>query len=363
MKCLLHIGMHKTGTTAIQSALQHYDDGDSFYARLGEPNHSIPIVSAISKRQNWEHWHSKGLTEAEIVRKAEAARATLLDQLSRRDRKRIVISGEEISMLPRPDAENLIACIREYCDDITALIYVRDPAEFATSAFQQMVKGGFRTAVRSVHPLYGFRIKKFRDLLGPENLIVRNYARSVLKGGDAVTDFCAVVGLDAARAGPQEPNEAMPADALRWLFLFNQTSPLYQGHPYLGRAYHRLHQTLNAAFRGGAQPPKEVFGDLAVYDECDWLAAEFDISFTPPGDFDASSRDGENRVAQWLADFPPDATTRLLEILSSKGVDVRFRGDRTKLITMLFYLCLRETAVEELSPSSRIARVSRRLFG
>lgn len=43
----LHIGPHKTGSSAIQKALQDYDDGTTRVARLGRPNHSIALTAAF----------------------------------------------------------------------------------------------------------------------------------------------------------------------------------------------------------------------------------------------------------------------------------------------------------------------------
>ena len=46
---ILHIGVHKTGTSSIQNALHRFDDGGTFYAQLGNNNHSA-VMHAIRKR-------------------------------------------------------------------------------------------------------------------------------------------------------------------------------------------------------------------------------------------------------------------------------------------------------------------------
>jgi len=40
---ILHIGIHKTGTTSIQSALMNYNDGETIYASALNENNSIPL--------------------------------------------------------------------------------------------------------------------------------------------------------------------------------------------------------------------------------------------------------------------------------------------------------------------------------
>ena len=49
---LIHIGLHKTGTTAIQQSLKHYRDDTTRYAFFGErfTNHSI-IMKFIFRRK------------------------------------------------------------------------------------------------------------------------------------------------------------------------------------------------------------------------------------------------------------------------------------------------------------------------
>ena len=49
----LHIGTHKTGSTALQRSLATYDDGTTRFARLGTPHHSAPM--AILFRSRPEH--------------------------------------------------------------------------------------------------------------------------------------------------------------------------------------------------------------------------------------------------------------------------------------------------------------------
>ncbi|MEM0978577.1 MAG: hypothetical protein AAGJ34_13665 [Pseudomonadota bacterium] len=48
---ILHIGLHKTGTTAIQHAFSGYDDGTTVYGRFGDPNHGSAIITALTNRR------------------------------------------------------------------------------------------------------------------------------------------------------------------------------------------------------------------------------------------------------------------------------------------------------------------------
>ena len=48
-KCIIHVGMNKTGSTSIQYSLDRFDDDNFLYASLGNsPNHSFPTISLFS---------------------------------------------------------------------------------------------------------------------------------------------------------------------------------------------------------------------------------------------------------------------------------------------------------------------------
>ena len=48
-RCIIHIGMHKTGSTSIQRSLQGYRDDRFQYARLGKTaNHSLAMYSLFA---------------------------------------------------------------------------------------------------------------------------------------------------------------------------------------------------------------------------------------------------------------------------------------------------------------------------
>ena len=48
-RCILHAGMHKTGSTSIQLTFNELDDDSFYYARiLNAPNHSRHIQTAFS---------------------------------------------------------------------------------------------------------------------------------------------------------------------------------------------------------------------------------------------------------------------------------------------------------------------------
>ena len=92
---ILHIGSPKAGSSSIQASLRDFDDGETFYASLGEVNHTLPIIVLFLDDKSKINRKTKKILTA-ITRK-ERYLKKLEGQLSRKDRERIIISGEGIA--------------------------------------------------------------------------------------------------------------------------------------------------------------------------------------------------------------------------------------------------------------------------
>ncbi len=53
--CIIHIGIHKTGSTSIQESLQGFYNDIFYYANLGPSNHSEPIYCLFSENPKRHH--------------------------------------------------------------------------------------------------------------------------------------------------------------------------------------------------------------------------------------------------------------------------------------------------------------------
>ena len=87
-KCILHIGMHKTGTTSIQLSLAELADENFYYARiLGSPGHSLAICSIFaSKQRAQELVESRSKGDGTPEQKIAAARRAITRHMKRQGR-------------------------------------------------------------------------------------------------------------------------------------------------------------------------------------------------------------------------------------------------------------------------------------
>lgn len=153
----------------------------------------------------------------------------LARQVSARKPRLTVLSSE--TLFGVADTDSVLDALRAIFDRVTVLVYVRDPAEFYKSTLDQSIRGGMRLANLPLPgefaPPTRRMLQAYHERLDRQDLIVRNFDRSNLAGGDVVTDFFEqierVAGhpVDAPLLPPRE-NESLPAAATVWLLSLNE---------------------------------------------------------------------------------------------------------------------------------------------
>jgi hypothetical protein len=286
---VLHVGMHKTGSTSIQNSLQGYARSRVRYLDLGPPNHSIPMWVAFSDAPQPEKLglHARlGRSAEDIEAIKQETLARLQKELSKPGIDKFVISGEGITQLSAASLAQLKTFSSRYVDSINVFAYVREPEGFGISEFQQRVKAGYGGyAVRQ--PNYRTTFEKFIDVFGADGFTAKAFSRDALKGGSVVADFCAMWGIPFDPQDEVTMNESLSAPAVRLLHLFNREGEKSIGSPRLIRARQRMIGALSKHFEGRFSPPGKVAAVDA--DDVEWLRKHLGVSV--PGSSDATERE------------------------------------------------------------------------
>ena len=211
MKVLLHIGVWKTGSSAIQIFLGR--NRDALRERgLIWPAHAVrrdghnAIVHSL--REN---------DDARLDRLLGAARA---EARGRRDAT-VVVSSEHLWPLDRRRLKRLAGKLAG--DEVKVLAYIRPQEEMWASLYAQQAKAyritedtplwgdaSFLGKRLVEHGLYfGATMNGFRRIFG--EIDVRRYDRRRLAGGDAVVDFLGAAGLDDLSGLDLSRSEANPS--------------------------------------------------------------------------------------------------------------------------------------------------------
>ena len=101
--CIIHVGMHKTGTTSIQQSLNGYSDDEFYYARLGQgANHSLPMFSLFSPAPEEYRIHrANGIRGKRLKDHIDLLRLDLERSITEANGRSMIISGEAIARLPK----------------------------------------------------------------------------------------------------------------------------------------------------------------------------------------------------------------------------------------------------------------------
>lgn len=275
----LHIGLHKTGSTAIQSAFEGYESRSIRYADFGYQNHSIPFYTIYSgHHQTYHIWKAAGLPADKIEARRLQILGDVTNYLSGNLHKDVIISGEDISVIPQPGAAEFFNFISNFGAKVKVISYVRDPMGFIKSNIQEQIKADvFKNQPEA--PQYRLRLEKFIDFFGKENVIIRNYERSSLKGQDIVSDFSSIVGCDVPRA-PKISNETMSTEAVRIIYLLNKFISAFGEGREMWETRYAFMQRVRDVFPGKFEIPSHLMLKSVNFDDVNWLKSTSGIDYS-----------------------------------------------------------------------------------
>ena len=262
-KLVLHIGTHKTGTTALQNVLQFNND---LLAQSGFEYPDMPVKwenVAFNRNGYWINMAalraigSKSLAQEENIEPcAEACREVLAS-----GDKTLVLSDERL--WHNGTKKGFWQAVRSAAlgigaKDIQIVLYLRRQDLYMESLWAQFVKTGkkcislaeYANSKKSMLVCdYAAGIKRLQKVFGPDAVTVRIYDRSRLLDGDIVADFAAVLGIADASVWRRPAGKDNPSltPSVTLLKLAVNQSELYER---LGK-----HFVANEARKISAQDP------------------------------------------------------------------------------------------------------------
>jgi hypothetical protein len=240
--------MNKTGSSSIQRSLNQFANDQFVYARLGEKrNHSLPIYSLFASRPQ-EHYQHRSASADEIRAHNETIARDLDNAVATAGERTLIISGESISTLPAEDVPSL----RDYFDqkfaEVVIVGYVRPPAGFLASAFQQGVKNGRTTKFDPGRLYRSYRelFEKFDRVFGRERVHLRKFDPAKFPNGCVVQDFCALIGLRFPERSIRRINDSLSRDAVAALYTYVKFGAPYGSETLRGPEGVRLGSTFKS---------------------------------------------------------------------------------------------------------------------
>ena len=260
MRCILHIGTEKTGTTALQTALssqrKYLSSNGVFYAQFPGDLNCRSLAAAFTPLENRDDYKLKwGLMEPE---KFTDWRQKLLGEIrneittAKASCHTYILSSEHFSskIIREADVADLAEYLRTEFEDIRVVCYLRRQDLMATSRINEGLRAGFPQRLfpnvsndGALPPLYDYQtlIKRWAVAFGESAIKLRIFERSKLTGGSIVADFSETqLGVPLKEADQAISNVSLSLTAQMALLMFNQAMGL---EPRLHIAKHRRELT------------------------------------------------------------------------------------------------------------------------
>lgn len=251
-RCILHIGWHKTGSTALQAFLSDCAPAltkAGFHYPSFKANHSDMLVSAVAApdRATYAEYFTPATAGHEGEDRKTAARRILRDLLDPVDDATLVLSGEDLCLLAFDEVRRLHTALNAVYEDITVVAYVRQHADYARSAMQQLLRMGYQAEevmrpgpadllVLGLLPDYARRVEIWRRVCGAENVVLCDYDALVAEGQSIAQHFTDTwlqpglyTQLMQGREATPRINAAVSAPAAYLMQQMNRAQPMLRG--------------------------------------------------------------------------------------------------------------------------------------
>ncbi len=288
----LHIGMEKTGSTALQTVSGKNRDtlmrhGILYPRTAGEINQVKLTLYAAGGPKTLNLRRLAGLVRDDAYKRFKANFAEeLRSEIRASGCSRIHLSNEHLSsrLTSAQQVDRIAAIVCPLADIVKIVVYLRPQAELFLSSYSTAIKAGRTTALEppryAENPRYNYanKLSLWGDAFGDENVIVRVYDRNTLVGGDLVKDFFSVMGYEPGSDIniPTTLNARLDHAALQFLLEFNKHVPLFlkeSVNPDRGNIIGALAMATKSS--GSALPvPAAVLHDIAkLYEESNAMIA------------------------------------------------------------------------------------------
>jgi hypothetical protein len=299
---IIHIGLHKTGSTAIQYALDGYRDDSIKYSRLTRQNHSNAIQSIFSKdAHSIRFYKNYGITKKEVGKEKIFFKAQLENELNDPFIQKLIISGENISNLKTDEKKEMLNFFKLHNWNCKILCFVRDPNEWIGSYANTKIKLGINP--KNISFNLKEKLQPFVDNLELKNVNVFDYSYLV-KNNINIVDFVAKFLNIKLKKQTKFVNKSMSLEATAVAFKLNSIPITLLGYPNRILVRQMIIRELILFFsleKGFKKPNTLFFKGLAqkesVEENCTYLKNTFGIEYN----FSANDYNDKN-LSEYLDD-------------------------------------------------------------
>lgn len=275
---IIHAGIHKTGTTAIQTTLNGVsNDQLHVFTWNGTAQLSALFVLLFEDEpEKFLGFRRRGLGRTSLRLLRPRAEAMLIRQIRAHRGKICLFSAERIALSTPQAIARMLAFFEQHFDQIEIFAYYRPPVSYAHSMYQQLIKVGARRFFMP-WPNYRASYEALAQGAGRHGLNSRVFRPDQLKDGDILADFLDWTGIPDPGRVPKRTNETLNATAVSMVFAANRLFKLPTSIPATRRRIRMIYrlgrEMQGAKFRIADSALEGLLGDHAA--ELDWAIATF----------------------------------------------------------------------------------------
>jgi hypothetical protein len=284
-KLYLHIGTEKTGTTSLQYFLA--ENRERLAAKgcwvpgcVSSPNHSLLAVCCYDEFRNDDLCRYFGIrTPEEWEQMKSKIRDELTNELGLSGCKIGIVSTEHIQsrLFTVSERNRLRALLKNIgFDDVSVILYLRDPASLANSHYFTDVAQGYLGWLPGKPDEHYFKnlcdhrttIQEWQNVYGKDRLIIRLYDADGRGKFSTIDDFLGLITeLNGQKLKPvKNGNVSISALGVELIRRINEIEPFW------------VNGTVNPVRRGLNHHIRKHYRG-ASYGMPEWLAQEYDMAF------------------------------------------------------------------------------------
>jgi len=268
MKCILHIGAEKTGSTSIQKYLFLNDKNLRQQNILGpsilgkEHNREVVAAFTLSERLDDYAVRHELTTKEDVDSRIEEIIDATRDVFNSIDPNTdaVIISSEHFhSRLKDPVAmRSLKIFLDEFFSEIEILVYVRRQDQMAVSLYSTAIKAGHMPTdffpemplQKGIYDYYDFSdlTDRWATVFGRESMRVRVFDKATFFNNDLLEDFSEAAGIKSK--GFEWPRKENPSVTVDFLEFYKASNELFREFPTIKGAPKNLMRLLIKRYVG-----------------------------------------------------------------------------------------------------------------
>jgi hypothetical protein len=298
--------MHKTGSSALQAALSELKIPGIYYPATRSRDHNGLLASAFRENPSL-HLLRRGLDPSQIEIHRSRARDTLSRILAKAPSEAaVILSAEVLYSFTESELVALKAFLSAFERDVKAVAFIRAPASYMASSFQEQLKRGrLRLDLSYLYPRYQARIGCFDAVFGVDRVMLIPFEPHRPEVVSIVDRLLERLGI-SHRVGPiPKQNQGLSRDAVSLLYAMRVFGTSFGSGPEAMLSNDRL-----LALLGTLSGPALNFSEAllspvlsAQREDMEWLHQRLGLELTDQAPDPLTSVKSEGD----LLDFSPNA--------------------------------------------------------